>query len=251
MTDQTTESNNPLDSYAEPKPSFLQTNKFLILAGIVLLCGGTILGYSVGHRQGLSVVGYDADAQELIEVVQKQKDTLASLNKSYNMAVQERDIAVSNTNDLTTALNQTKDDLSIAQSQSQIYREVLRQRGGLSLTIQNLSVKPLPENAYEYQLDLAQVSPNNSRAVGSIEIRLIRGSEVLVVPMEDSNFNFMDFERLTGRWTMPKGFVPQYIEIHVNGSVPEVRRFSWLRGEEVQNSPAFVSEVPQAEARTQ
>ncbi|MHA3061389.1 DUF6776 family protein [Acinetobacter sp. ANC 4636] len=251
MTDQTTESNNPLDSYSEPKTPFLQSNKFLILAGIVLLCGGTILGYSVGHRQGLSVVGYDVDAQELVGIVQKQKDNLSNLNKSYNMAVQERDIAVSNTNDLTAVLKKTRDDLSIAQSQSKIYRDVLRQRGGLSLSIQNLSVKPLPENAYEYQLDLAQVSPNNSRAVGSVEIRLIRGTEVLTVPMEDSQFNFMDFERLTGRWTMPKDFVPQYIEIHLNGAVSEVKRFSWLRGEEVKNSSAFVSEVPQAEARAE
>ncbi|WP_111891216.1 DUF6776 family protein [Acinetobacter sp. MB5] len=251
MTDQTTESNNPLDSYTEPKTSFLQSNKFLLLAGFVLLCGGAILGYSVGHRQGLSVVGYDADAQELIEVLQKQKDNLSSLNKSYNMAIQERDVAVSNTNNLTDALNQAQSDLSIAQSQSQIYRQVLRQRGGLSLTVQNLNVKPLPENAYEYQLDLAQVSPNNSRAVGSIEIRLIRGSEVLAVPMEDSNFNFVDFERLTGRWTMPKGFVPQFIEVHLNGAVPEVKRFSWLRGEEVAKPSAFVSEVPQAEARAE
>lgn len=251
MTDQTTESNNPLDSYTEPKSSFLQSNKFLLFAGIVLLCGGAILGYSVGHRQGLSVVGYDADAQELLEVLQKQKDNLATLNKSYNMAIQERDLAVTNTNALTNTLNQTKDDLSIAQSQSQIYRDVLRQRGGLSLTVQNLSVKPLPENAYEYQLDIAQVSPSNSRASGTVEIRLIRGSEVLAVPMEDSTFNFADFERLTGRWTMPKGFVPQYIEVHLNGPVTEVKRFSWLRGEEVQNSSAFVSEVPQAQARSE
>jgi hypothetical protein len=31
----------------------------------------------------------------------KAKDNLSNLNKSYNMAIQERDIAVSNTNDLT------------------------------------------------------------------------------------------------------------------------------------------------------
>jgi phage tail tube protein FII len=49
----------------------------------------------------------------------------------------------------------------------------------------------------------------------------------------------MDFERLTGRWTMPKGFTPQFIEIHLNGSVSEVKRFSWLRGEEVKNTSAL------------
>ncbi len=37
------------------------------------------------------------------------------------------------------------------------------------------------------------------RAAGSVEIRLIKDTEVLVVPLEDKNFNFTDFERLTGR----------------------------------------------------
>ena len=62
-----------------------------------------------------------------------------------------------------------------------IYREVLRQRGGLSLTIQNIGIKPLPDNAYEYELDLVQVSPNKRSASGSVELHLIQGTEVLAV----------------------------------------------------------------------
>ncbi len=57
-----------------------------------------------GHRQGLTVVGYDADAEQLVEVVQKQKTRLESLNKSLNAAIQERDVAVSNSNDLYLAV---------------------------------------------------------------------------------------------------------------------------------------------------
>ncbi|MEB3766530.1 hypothetical protein FXN70_02040 [Acinetobacter sp. MD2] len=226
-------------------------NTYLLLGAIILFTGGGVLGYTVGHRQGLTVVGYDADAQQLVDVVKKQKDNLDNLNKAYNLAIQERDLAVGNTDDLTDALNNAKADLSIAQGQSQIYRNVLKDRGGLSLTIQNLSIQPLPENAYEYQLDLVQASPIGRNATGTVEIRLVRGAEVLVVPMEDKNFNFADFSRLTGRWTMPKGFVPQYIEVRVNGSVSETKRFSWLRGPEVETPATFVSEVPQAEAKSQ
>ncbi|WP_373415315.1 DUF6776 family protein, partial [Acinetobacter pittii] len=138
-----------------------------------------------------------------------QKTALDAVNKSLNAAVQERDVAVTNANDLFEALNQANADKTQQEGMSNIYREILRQRGGLSLTIQNLAIKPLPENAYEYQLDLVQVSPSKRRAAGSVEIRLIKDTEVLVVPLEDKNFNFTDFERLTGRWTMPKGFTPQ------------------------------------------
>ncbi len=61
------------------------------------------------------------------------------------------------------------------------------------------------------------MSPSKRRASGSVEIRLIKDTEVLVVPLEDKNFNFTDFERLTGRWTMPKGFTPQFIEVRLTG----------------------------------
>ncbi len=163
---------------------------------------------TVGHRQGLTAAGYDADAEQLVDVVQTQKASLETLNKNLNTAVQERDLAVSNANDLYLAMTKARDEQVQAESVGTIYREVLRQRGGLALAVQNLSIKPLPENAFEYQIDLVQVSPGKSRASGSIELRLIKGTEILVVPLEDKNFNFENYERLTGRWSMPKGFKP-------------------------------------------
>lgn len=78
------------------KNNFLKTNLPLVIAATVLIGGSFMLGYTVGHRQGLTVVGYDADAEQLVEVVQKQKTALDSVSKSLNAAVQERDMAVGN-----------------------------------------------------------------------------------------------------------------------------------------------------------
>ena len=178
------------DDLHTPKPSFWHTNRPLVIGAIVLILGSVSLGYTVGHRQGLTVVGYDADAEQLVEVVQKQKTALDAVNKSLNATVQERDVAVSNANDLYQGITQAKNDKAQMEGMSALYREILRQRGGLSLTIQDLAIKPLPENAFEYQLDLVQVSPNKRRATGSVEMRLIQGDEILVVPLEDNNFNF-------------------------------------------------------------
>lgn len=246
---QNTETNTASEPTQTPKKSFMQGNMPLMMGGVILCAGSTLLGYTVGHRQGLTAVGFDADAEQLVEVVKQQKATLASLNKNLNATVQERDVAVSNSNDLTEALNKTTAEKTQGEVMSAIYREVLKQRGGLSLMIQNIAVKPLPENAYEYQLDLIQVSPK--RATGTVEIRLISGTEVLTVPLEDANFNFSDYERLTGRWTMPKGFDPQFIEVRLNGATPVIKRFSWSRGKPVDSSAAFAAEVPQAEANSQ
>lgn len=231
------------------KTAFMKSNLPLAIgAGIIVISSG-LLGYTVGHRQGLTVVGFDADAEQLVEVVQKQKTSLESLNKSYNAAVQERDLAVSNSNDLYAAMKVARDEHTQAESLSMIYREILRQRGGIALAVQHLGIKPLPENAFEYQLDLIQVSPNRNRASGSVEIRLIKDSEILVVPLEDKNFNFENYERLTGRWTMPKGFVPQFVEVRLSGgSKPVARRFSWGQGKPVENQSALLSEIPQTAA---
>lgn len=236
---------------SEDRPNFIQANKYLLLGSLVLCSGSLVFGYSVGHKQGLTVVGYEADAAQLFDIVQKQKETIATLNKNVNLAEQERDVSLSNTTDLNTALTESKADLGIAQTQSGIYRHLLRQRGGVSLMVQNLAVRPLPENAFEYQVDLLQVSPNQRKASGSVEIRLIRGDEILQVPMENNRFNFDSFERLTGRWTIPSGFVPQYIEVRLNGGVTEIRRFNWLRGKEVENPARFASDIPQAKAKIQ
>ena len=158
---------------------------------------------------------------------------------------------MTNSNELYLSLQKALDQQAQSETTAVIYREVLRQRGGIPLAVQHIAIKPLPENAFEYQLDLVQVSPSKRAASGTVELRLIRGTEVLVVPLEDKNFNFENYERLTGRWTMPKGFTPQFIEVRLTGSTPVTRRFSWSRGEAVESQSAFVSEIPQAEANAQ
>jgi hypothetical protein len=40
--------------------------------------------------------------------------------------------------------------------------------------VQHIAIKPLPENAFEYQLDLVQVSPSKRAASGTVELRLTR-----------------------------------------------------------------------------
>ena len=234
------------------KNKFLKTNLPLVIAATLLIGSSFMLGYTVGHRQGLTVVGYDADAEQLVDVVQKQKAALDSVSKSLNAAVQERDMAVGTADELFKGINQANADKAQFASMNTIYRDILRQRGGVSLTVQDFAIKSLPENAFEYQLDLVQVSPNKRRAMGTVELRLIKDTEILDIPLEDKNFNFEDFERLTGRWTMPKGFTPQFIEVRLSGSgTPVIKRFSWQRGKPVDVSSAFVSEIPQAEANAQ
>lgn len=247
-----TESNSASNPMFNAKKIFSKPNTPLVGAAAVLILGSGLFGYSVGHRQGLTVVGFDADAEQLVEVVQKQKTSLEQLNKTLNLAVQERDVAVTNANDLYATVSQARNDQAQSDNVAAVYREIIRQRGGLPLAVQHLAIKALPENAFEYQLDLIQISPSKSRASGNVEIRLIEGTEVLVVPMQEKAFNFENSERLTGRWSMPKGFNPKFIEVRLSGSsTPVIRRFSWSKGEAIEDQSAFISDIPQAEANAQ
>lgn len=233
-----------------PIKAKLKRHTPVLIAGLVLVLGCTSFGYMIGKRQGLTVTGFDMDAEQLNEIVQQQKTELETISKRFNATVQERDVAVGNANKFYQAYNEEKRNTAQMESINKMYRELLKTRGGVSLTVQNVGIKSLPDNAFEYTIDLVQVSENGRKASGSVEIRLINGEDVMGVPLEDKTFNFEHYERLTGRWTMPKGFTPQYVEIRLSGAVPVTKRFAWQRGKAQEATSKSISEIPQVKANS-
>lgn len=225
--------------------AFVKKHSPVLAALTLTVLGSFAFGYMIGHRQGLTVVGFAADAEQLAEVVQKQKAELEKVTQRFNATVQERDVAVSNANKFYQSYHDANSKTTQMETLNKMYSDLLRSRGGVSLTVQNVSIKPLPENAFEYVIDLVQVNEGNRRATGSAEVRLIRGDEILSVPLENKKFDFDNYARLTGRWTMPDGFTPQYIEVRLSGSTPVAKRFSWQRGNETRPASMLLSEIPQ------
>lgn len=246
----TVEQQNTSTNWHRFNPMSPQNKKFLLrnapvfLALLIGVGGSFAFGYMLGHRQGLTVVGIDGDSKQLGEVVKQQKADLEIMSKQFNATVQERDVAVSNANKFYQAFIDERARASQLDTITSAYTELLRTRGGVELTVQNLDVKPLPDNAFEYILDLVQVSPDKKSITGHVELRLIRGSEVMAVPMQDNVFKFDSYQRLTGRWTMPKGFEPSFIEVRLSGIPP--KRFTWQRGKNtVTPASQIISEIPQ------
>lgn len=243
-----TQPSEPIIVSPKHPASFVRSQWPILAAAAALTCGSFGIGWMVGHKQGLTVVGFDADAQELAQIVEQQKKSINNMTLALNSATQERDVAVDNANDLSATLEKVRQSEAQVQALSTTYENKLRERGGLSLSIQNLAIKPLPANAYEYVLDLVQVSPANRHAVGKAEIHLVSGDQVLSVPMQSSSYNFATSQRLTGRWTMPGNFNPQYIEVYLKGGNDAVvQRFAWQRGKDTIESAALLSEIPPAE----
>ncbi|MDO4223857.1 MAG: hypothetical protein Q4D05_07515 [Acinetobacter sp.] len=230
--------------------AFAKQHRIALIALSVAVIGSFTFGYMIGHRQGLTAVGFAADAEQLGEVVQKQKAELENVSKRFNETVQERDVAVSNANKFYQSYNDARATTSQVEGLNAMYRDLLRNRGGVSLTVQNIAVKPLPDNAFEYVIDLVQVSETNQKASGTVDVRLVGDDDVLSVPLEDNSFNFDNYERLTGRWTMPKGFTPKYIEVRLNGATPVAKRFSWQKGNETTLESMLLADIPQVKADT-
>ncbi len=215
-----------------------ERERLLIATGILILVSGVSLGYFVGHRQGMSVVGASgSDLDSLKEQVQQQQLSITTLTDTLSKTIQERDIALTTTKGLTDALTQKNADQALVDSRLKAYRDRLLGLGGMSLTLQNVEIIPVSQSVFEYRIDLMQLRQRASAARGTLSVRLLQGETVVTIPVS-TNVNLTDFQRISGRWTMPSGFTPEFIEISADaGGQSIVQRFAWERGAPMKNMP--------------
>jgi hypothetical protein len=117
--------------------------------------------------------------------------------------------------------------------------------GGVDLRVRSINIKPLPEKAFEYEFDLMQLRPNRREVSGRIQMLLINGETIVEVPLAQDQFKFATFQRLAGRWTMPAGFTPRYVEIKLRGGGQNTtQRYAWERGANTEEVPATLADLP-------
>lgn len=218
----------------------------LALAGVVLGGGSALLGYSVGHQQGMTAVGASADqVEKLRKTLQTQQASIDTLSQSMTVTTQERDLAVENNHQLTSQLATLTDAQQLAQARLEGLMGWVIRQGGAPLDLREVQIRPLPEQAFEYRVDLMAMPASGRPVNGTLSIYLIDGDTLLEVPVQPSRFSVQGFLRLTGRWTMPKGVTPQFIEVRVQGgAVPVVRRYAWEQGAVLTDLPATLADVP-------
>jgi hypothetical protein len=222
----------------EAKPRvYIPQARLLVIAAAVIGCSTALLGYGVGHRQGMSAIGANArEVADLHQAVKDQKTAIEILNRTLATTVQERDIAVESAKELKTKMAGETDLRTLSDSRLQSYQKILAERGGIDLSVHAIHIAPLPERAYEYRIDLM---------VGTMSIQLVNGESVLAVPLSQNRFNFQAFERLTGRFTMPSGFTPIYLDVIIQSAGQRVvQRYAWERGEVIKDMPATLADVP-------
>ncbi len=219
---------------------------WLGLAGILSALGGGVLGYRLGHEQGMSAIGASAaQVAELQKTLKTQKSAIASISQAMTTVTQERDIALENDHNLQAKLAEENDLRQLADARLLTLATELSKRGGLDLQIRDIAIVPLPQRAFEYRIDLLGIRPNNHEMTGTLTLQLLSGANMVNIPLTDSQFKFTTAERLTGRWTMPANFKPEFLNVVVNsnGQTSE-KRFAWEKGDTVPLTASTLDDLP-------
>lgn len=218
----------------------------LALAGLVLGGGSALLGYSVGHQQGVTAVGASADqVDDLRKQLRTQTTAAETLTQTLGSTTQERDLAVENNHQLSSQVNGLIDGRALAVARQDSLIDWAAQNGGMPLDVRDIQIKPLPEQAYEYRVDVRAIASGQRSSSGTLALYLIQGETLLEIPVNPARFNVRGFEQLVGRWTMPKGITPQFIEVRLqSGGQSVVKRFAWEQGDVIHDMPATLADVP-------
>jgi hypothetical protein len=224
---------NETQSHKKNYPVRAERDHLLIAAGVLLVLSGLWLGYFIGHQQGMSLIGAStSDLKKLDTKIDQQQATLDTLTRTLSNTVQERDIALTTSKGLAESLAKQTTDKALLDTRFNVYRDHLLSAGGFGLALQNVSITPISPTMFEYQIDLMQLRQKTSASVGTLSIRLIQGNSVVSVPLASDRVNLTDFQSLIGRWIMPTGFTPEFLEVSATaGGQSVTQRYAWERGE--------------------
>lgn len=228
------------------------TLKIFVLFMILLFSvggGALYFGHWLGYRLGSDSLGKTAQAYHKLKSEHtEQVEKMATMEEELLKAQQERDVSLSNLKNIRDSFDilQKREKLLISQKeafQAMISEETTKE----SLQIFDQSIKPLPENAYEYAFDLVLVKPKGTPARRvNVDLTLIDGEAIVKVPLEKKSYEIEDFRRVQGRFIMPKGFTPKKLRLLVSGvgSLNVEQYYNWRKGKRIKNMPQSLIDVP-------
>lgn len=239
----------------------LQTNPtsgILLAFAVCLLLVAVVavfFGYRLGYYQG------DTDATERTrividgEVVTSESVTslqtkIKALQNQLSTTQQERDISLTNLDDLRTDTEALKVTNLQLQQNDEIFTKLLAKQGGIPLQIIGAKIAPLPENAFEYRFDVAMLDKSNQPKKLEAKLSLLDEQNVVEVPLDPSSYDIHGIARIRGRFLMPQGFVPKQAKVElVAGNEKIEQAYDWQLGKTIDNMPYSLAETPEADQK--
>lgn len=227
---------------------------FLLFLMTILIVGGSAMyfGHWLGFRLGSESLGKTAQAYHQLKVEHKnQQEELLNIKEQMIKANEERDVSIKNMNDIRNSLDMLQKREKFLISQRDAYQAMVsNETEEASLKIFDQSIKPLPENAFEYAFDLVLLQPKNASAKRiTVDVTLMDGDTIVRVPLEPSEYEITGFKRVQGRFIMPKGFTPKKLKLSVTGiGAQSVEQYyNWRYGKHIKNMPQGLIDVPPLE----
>jgi hypothetical protein len=191
------------------------------------------VAFYFGYDYGLQSVGASAgEVKQLRLSTQQQQQALLQLNNDLATLKQDRDIAIQTAQKLQ---EDNKNQLaSVADMQEQIvlFQRLLGAKGSTNtLSIENVVIKKISGNQYQYRLLLTQVTNNQTDISGKASIRILGMSKNQVVSAVPVDFRFQYFKSVTGSIVLPEGFQADSIEVSLQAIGKKAtkieKRFKW------------------------
>lgn len=195
----------------------------LILVAMVM----AVFGYKIGHRQGMG------KASPVVVTQNETTDTqeLESLKKQLETATQERDIGLSNIENLE-AQNEVLNtqNLQITQFNAMLLDSVAK-AGGMPIKVLGSEIASLPDRTFEYRFDVARVDKTGKAVMMTPKLTLLNATNMVEIPLKPATYEINGIARIRGRFVMPEEFEPKQMKISLQaGDETTEELYNWQVG---------------------
>ena len=193
------------------------------------------VAFYFGYDYGLQSVGASAgEVKQLRLSTQQQQQAILQLNTDLATLKQDRDIAIQTAQKLQEDNKNQLASVADMQEQIMLFQRLLGAKGSTNtLSIENVVIKKIAENQYQYQyrLLLTQVTNNQTEISGKATVRILGMTKNQVITAIPVDFRFQYFKSVTGSIILPVGFQANSIEISLQvlgkKATKIEKRFKW------------------------
>lgn len=222
---------------------------FKIAKLLAVLLVGAGLGYFVGHRHELAQSGVVSVLQETAD---RQAKAISELKTNLTLKETELTTQKAAFEQLQESLKGQENSAQELKRQLAFFERIIRpEQEQVGVVIDSISLQTTSvADRFHYSLTLTQPTKKRELFAGQIQVRVegsfngqaktLQGKE-LGMKSEQSRYSLRYFQLLEGNWTLPNGFIAEWVIVTINkkGRQPaQELKVSW---EQALKAPATVA----------
>lgn len=216
---------------------------FLLALAFVSLIAA-VVGYQVGHRQGVHSAKNELFDQATSANVVELAEQNTKLQAQVSTLTQERDVSVANVERLSEDKKLLEDsNLQLTQT-NELLKSSVADQGGVALKVLASEIVSLPENTFEYRFDVAMIDVSGHSVRMVPKLTLLNATSMVEIPLDPASHEINGVANIRGRFVMPEGFEPRQMKLVLTAGDQRVQQlYNWRVGKIIGNTPATLSEA--------